>query len=218
MIMRTQGKGRQPGQRLGLATRTLAGLAVAAATACAGPTTQVRRLDTTMVTDLSGGWNDTDSRLTAEGLIGECFASDWLPAFAGAHSRKPAVRVRGVANKSDEHIDAQVFIKNIERAMIHSGKVTVLAQEGGEITAMEGEQLRAASGRLADASRAALGHETGADYVVAVRIASVLDEIQGAKAKLYQVDFELIGASSGEKVWIGEHQIKKMVTQGKSKW
>lgn len=196
--------------------RALALVCVAAA--CAGPTTQVRRLDTTTVTDLSGGWNDTDSRLTAEALIRECFASAWLPEFAEQAKRRPAVRVRGVVNKSDEHIDAQLFIKNIERSMVHSGKVAVLAQEGGEITAMENEQLRAASGRQADASRAAVGHETGADYVIAVRIASVLDEVQGAKAKLYQVDFELIGASSGEKVWIGEHQIKKMVTQSKTKW
>ena len=191
-------------------------VALACGCATAGP--QVKRLDTAVVTDLSGEWNDTDSRLTAESMIRECFADAWLDGFAKDQGRKPAVRVRGVANKTDEHIDAQVFIKNIERAMVASGRVRVLAQEGSELGSVEGEQLRAASGRQGDHAPAVMGHETGADFVIAVRIASVLDQIEGARAKLYQVNFELIGSASGEKVWIGEHQIKKLVTQKKRSW
>ncbi len=185
---------------------------------CGGPTRQVKRLDTSTVTDLSGQWNDTDARLTSEALIKECFEGGWLGDFREAHSRKPAVRVRGVVNKTDEHIDAGVFIKSIERAMVNSGKVRVLAQEGAELESMEGEQARATSGRQGDHSPVAVGNEAGADYVVAVRLASVLDQIEGVKAKLYQINFELIDSTSGEKAWIGQHQIKKVVTQDKSSW
>ncbi len=185
---------------------------------CAATGPQVRRLDTAVVTDLSGEWNDTDSRMTAEAMIRECFGGAWLDNFASEAGRRPAVRVRGVVNKTDEHIDAQIFIKNIERAMVNSGRVLVLAQEGSELISVEGEQLRAASGRQGERARAVVGHETGADFVVAVRIGSVLDQIEGAKAKLYQTNFELIGSASGEKVWIGEHQIKKLVTQKKKSW
>ena len=188
------------------------------AAGCAATGPQVKRLDTAVVTDLSGEWNDTDSRMTAEAMIRECFSSAWLDVFANQAGRRPAVRVRGVTNKTDEHIDAQVFIKNIERAMVNSARVLVLAQEGSELISVEGEQLRAASGRQGDRARAVVGHETGADFVIAVRIGSVLDQIEGAKAKLYQTNFELIGSASGEKVWIGEHQIKKLVTQKKKSW
>ena len=39
--------------------------------ACGGGK-QVTRLDTESVTDLSGKWNDTDSRLVAEEMINDC--------------------------------------------------------------------------------------------------------------------------------------------------
>lgn len=185
---------------------------------CAGSTRQVKRVDSSMQTDLSGKWNDTDARLTSEALIGQCFTGGWLPEFVQEKGRKPSVRVRGIVNKTDEHIDAQVFIKNIERAMVNSGRVKVLAQEGSELGSVDAEQQRAASGRQSDETAVSLGNETGADFVVAVRMASILDQIEGQKAKFYKVNFELISPSSGEKTWIGDHEIKKLISQDRVSW
>ena len=186
--------------------------------ACAGPTRQVKRIDAGTQTDLSGRWNDTDARLTSESLVSECFAAGWLPVFVQGQNRKPAIRVRGIVNKTDEHIDAQVFIKNIERAMVNSGKVKVLAQQGSELSSVEGEQERAASGHQADNTAVSVGNETGADFVVAVRMASILDQIEGERAKFYKINFELISPTSGEKAWIGDYEIKKLITQDKASW
>src|SRR4051794_3026952 len=107
-------------QRRVMASWSAAILAVGMS-ACASSSRQVKRVDATTQTDLSGKWNDTDARLTSESLINECFAAGWLPGFVQEQNRKPSVRVRGIVNKTDEHIDAQVFIKNIERAMVNSG-------------------------------------------------------------------------------------------------
>jgi PBP1b-binding outer membrane lipoprotein LpoB len=169
-------------------------------------------------TDLSGKWNDTDAKLTSEALIQDCFAAGWLPTFVEEEGRKPAVRVRGVVNKTDEHIDAQVFIKNIERAMVNSAKVKVLAQEGAELGSVEREQARAASGAQSDETAVSLGNETGADFVVAVRVSSILDQVEGEKAKFYKVNFELISPTTGEKAWIGDHEIKKLISQDSVGW
>lgn len=188
------------------------------ATGCAGPSRQVRRVDVTTQTDLSGKWNDTDARLTSESLIAECFGAGWLPEFGQSQGRKPTIRVRGIVNKTDEHIDAQVFIKNIERAMVNSGKVKVLAQEGSELTSVDSEQARASGGRQSDDTPVSVGNETGADFVVAVRMASILDQVEGERAKFYQVNFELISPTSGEKAWIGEKQIKKLISQDRASW
>ncbi|RYF03031.1 MAG: penicillin-binding protein activator LpoB, partial [Deltaproteobacteria bacterium] len=117
--------------------------------------------------------------------------------------------------KTDEHIDAQVFIKNIERAMIESGRVRVLAQRGSEQHTLEAEQAQMLSGRQRLDSAVKVGEEAGADYVVAVRLASIVDEVEGERAKFYQVNFELIDPSTGEKAWIGEQQIKKYVKQAR---
>lgn len=185
---------------------------------CAGSTQQVKRVDARTQVDLSGKWNDTDARLTADALIAECFASNWLTQFQMGQKRKPAVRVRGVTNKTDEHIDAQIFIKSIEAAMVNSGKVTVLAQDGNEMEVMDQEQVRASSGRQAATTPVALGHETGADFVVAVRLASVLDQVEGRQVKFYKVNFELVSPTTAEKAWIGDYEIKKLVSQGKVTW
>lgn len=186
--------------------------------ACGGSTRQVKRVAADTQTDLSGKWNDTDARLTAQKLIRECFEAGWLPAFRDENGRKPAIRVRGIVNKTDEHIDAQVFIKSIERAMVNSARVRVLAQEGNELASVDAEQERGLSGRLSDETAPSVGNETGADYVVAVRMASILDQIEGRRAKFYKVNFELISPSTGEKAWIGDHEIKKLISQDSARW
>lgn len=189
-----------------------------ATSACANHNTQVKRVAVSTQADLSGRWNDTDARLTAESLIAECFSANWLSEFQSAHRRKPAVRVRGVTNMTSEHIDAQVFIKSIEAAMINSGRVSVLAQEGNETSVMDQEQMRAASGRQNSATPVASGQEQGADYVVAVRMASVVDQIEGRSVQFYKINFELISPTTSEKAWIGDYEIKKLISQGKVTW
>lgn len=183
-----------------------------------GHAIKVTRVGTETQTDLSGNWNDTDARLTAQSLIQECFASAWLPDFVTQEGRKPTIRVRRIINKTDEHIDAQVFVKSIERAMVNSGKVRVLAQAGAEQEAIRSEQDDAASGVQSDESSVSVGNEAGADYVVAVRMASILDQVQGKRAKFYKINFELLQATTGEKAWIGDYEIKKLITQAGARW
>jgi penicillin-binding protein activator len=178
----------------------------------------VKRVEASTQSDLSGNWNDTDARLTSQALIQDCFSAAWLSDFSDTKKRKPAVRVRGIVNKTDEHIDAQVFIKNIERAMINSGKVRVLAQEGEEQGSMRREQGEATSGAQSDSTPVSVANEAGADFVVAVRMASILDQIEGKKAKFYKINFELIDSTTGEKVWIGDHEIKKYIAEGRITW
>ena len=56
--------------------------------ACA-TTPRVTRTSTDTVTDLSGRWNDTDSRLTAETMIDSMLGSAWLSNFSSQNERQP---------------------------------------------------------------------------------------------------------------------------------
>jgi penicillin-binding protein activator len=187
------------------------------AVGCGGGQKKVGRVSSDTQTDLSGNWNDTDAKLTSEALIKDCFATAWLPKFKKENSRAPKIRVTQIVNKTDEHIDAQIFIKNIERAMVNSGEVEVLAQKSEREAARE-EQDEGASGRISDESAASIGNEEGADFVVVARMASIVDQVEGKKAKFYKINFELLGASSAKKVWIGDHEIKKVIEQASSSW
>ncbi len=176
----------------------------------------VRRISAQKATDLSGTWNDTDARLTSESLIRDCFAAAWMGDFQRRNKRLPTLRVASITNKTDEHIDAEVFIKNIEAAIIQSGRARVLAQAGLETAAIDTEQARAASGRQEPGTSVRSGQELGADYVVAVRISSIIDEVSKRMTKFYKINVELISPTSGEKNWIGDYEIKKLITGKKA--
>jgi penicillin-binding protein activator len=192
-------------------------ISLTASTGC-GPKKTVARVASDTQTDLSGNWNDTDARLTSEALINDCFSRPWLKKFTTESGRPPKVRVRTIVNKTDEHIDAQVFVKNIERAMVNSGDVEVVAQTGSELDSVHGEQDYGASGRVSDESAPSIGNEEGADFVLVGRMASVLDQSGGVKAKFYKITFELISPTSAKKVWMGDHEIKKVIEQARASW
>jgi hypothetical protein len=46
-------------------------------------------------------------------------------------------------------------------------------------------------------------------------ISQIIDEAEGEKVSFYQTDLELINAESNEKVWIGDHKIKKFIGKGR---
>ena len=183
-----------------------------------GKNIRVERIASDTQMDLSGKWNDTDARVVSEALIEDSFNAGWLNQFIDKQGRRPAIRMRSVVNRTDEHIDAQVFIKNIERSMINSGRVKVLAQSGSELDTITREQKRSLSGHQSDQSAVSVGNEIGADFVVSIRLSAILDQIAGRKTKFYKVNMELIHSSTGEKVWIGDHEIKKVVSQASVTW
>ena len=77
----------------------------------------------------------------------------------------------------------------------HQGRVPALAGQVVHVPAQDGQEV--------DRSRL---QET------------ILDQHEGRRAKLYKITFELIGAESGKKAWIGDHEIKKLVTQDSATW
>ncbi|OGB61368.1 MAG: penicillin-binding protein activator LpoB [Caldithrix sp. RBG_13_44_9] len=183
---------------------------------CAGSSRKVSRMPTDSVTDLSGRWNDTDSRLTAEAMIQDLLSRSWLDEYQAAAGQKPIMIVGQVRNKSSEHINTDVFTKDIERELINSGKVTFVATSG------EREQLR--DERLdqqyfsSPETMKAWANETGADHMLLGSINSIVDSVEGQKVVYYQVNLELINIEKNTKVWIGEKKIKKLIEQDKYSW
>jgi len=160
--------------------------------------------------DLSGRWNDTDSRLTAEALTDQMLNERWLPDFERSHNRRPVVIVGLIRNKSHEHIDAETFIKDIEKAIIRDGSVRLVqAGEKREELRME----RADQQEFASAATAKKwGLELGADFMLQGTINSIVDEYRREKVVAYQIDLELTNLETNEIVWIGDKKIKKYIT------
>lgn len=175
---------------------------------CAG--TKVNRVTHDSVIDLSGKWNDTDSRLVAEEMLRDCLASAWYKPYE-AQGKAPTVIVGSVRNKSHEHIDADTFIKDIERTLINSGKVDFVANKT-ERDQLREEKTDQAENASVD-TRSKAGEESGADLMLIGSINSIVDKEGGKSVVFYQVNLELVNIESNRKLWIGDKKIKKYITK-----
>lgn len=160
--------------------------------------------------DLSGRWNDTDSRLTAEAMINQSLSEAWLFNFVQTNSgEKPVVICGFVKNKTHEHIDPETFIKDLERAFINSQKVRLV--QGGE----KREEIRRERADQQDFSSAetmkAWGREIGADFMLQGSMNSIVDSEGREQVTFYQINLELTNIETNEIVWIGDKKIKKYI-------
>ena len=174
-----------------------------------GKETKVTRVDTGLVTDLSGRWNDTDSQQVAETMVKEALSYPWLEKYVKAKGHQPIVVVGTVVNRSHEHINTQTFITDLERELTNSQKVTFVAGKA-EREELRNERREQAVHAREDTQKSA-GKEMGADYIMTGNISTILDEADGTKAVFYQVDLELIDLESNVKTWYGQKKIKKVV-------
>jgi len=179
---------------------------------------QVSRIEPDTVTDLSGQWNDTDSRLVANALIEQSLTDPWLGRYSNANGGNPPTVIVGqFRNRSTEHIPVSTFVNDLENAYINSGAVTVVAGDA------QREQIRDERDDQQDNARAdtraGLGQELGANYVLQGELNSMQDEEEttrfGATRKeqivFYQVDARLVDLESNAVVWAGQHKIKKYI-------
>lgn len=182
-------------------------LAAALLAGCAG---SVRRISPDEVVDLSGRWNDTDSKLTAEEMVGSVLARPWLTNFVKAKGKNPTVIVGTISNKTDEHISIDTFQKDIERELINSGAVDFVASksEREEVREEREDQQTQAS----EETRKEMYREYGADYMLK-GIVSKIPDFAGNKAVFYyKIDMELIDLQTNKKVWANNKEIKKFIT------
>jgi hypothetical protein len=193
----------------------LIGLVAIISSCAAGP--KVQRMETDTTVDVSGRWNDSDSRLVAEEMIQDCLQRPWVDDFRAQNSQKlPAVVVGSVKNRSHEHINVQTFVKNLERALINSGRVRFVASKG-EREEIREERLDMAQ-HASDETMKGPGQEYGADFMLIGTINTIRDEVKGTAVMYYQVNMELISLENNVKSWIGEKQIKKLITRPSLGW
>jgi penicillin-binding protein activator len=171
---------------------------------------KVTRVDPSEQIDISGRWNNTDSRLVAEDMTKTILGSRWLTDHMAAKSgQRPVVIVGFVNNKSHEHIDAETFVKDVESSFIATQKVRLV--QGGK----KREELRAEKAdqqtNSTVSSMKKFGMEQGADYILQGSINSIVDSHKRKKVVYYQVNLELTNIETNEVVWIGEKKIAKYV-------
>ncbi len=184
------------------------GLAVVLGAACG--IKRVSRVDPAAVTDLSGNWNDVDSRLVASELINQSLGAPWARQYADAHGgAAPTVIIGDMRNRTYEHIAVGTFVKDLERAYVNSGQVRVVASK--EERASVRDERADQQSNAAPETRTRMAREQGAQYMLQGDVQEIIDGAGREQVRFYQVDAALVDLETNAKVWVGQHKIKKYV-------
>ena len=172
-------------------------------------TRQVTRLDPSTQVDLSGRWNDTDSRKVADQMIYDLFDSDSFKEYAKSRTGKPVIVVGAIHNKTSEHIDADNFINKFE-VVIHNSGAAELVESSEFRDQLRVERLE--QQEFADpATVKRMGKEAGADLMLFGEITSETDTDNKRRVVNYITTLFLTDIETNKRVWYGQNEIKKLV-------
>ena len=170
---------------------------------------QVTRINPDQAVDISGNWNNTDSRMVAQVLTTNILNAAWLNNHTQQAGKKPVVVVGMVQNKSHEHIEAETFIKDLEQSFLQTQRIG-LVQGGKKREELRGEKADQQTNASVSTMKK-FGLESGADFILQGSINSIVDSHKRQKVVYYQVNLELTNIQTNEVVWIGDKKIAKYV-------
>ena len=169
----------------------------------------VTRIDPNTQIDLSGRWNDTDSRKVADQMIHDLFTSDLFKKYADGLGRKPVIIVGMIANKTSEHIDAGNYVKKFELVIHNSGLADLVESDSFRDKI---RQERAEQQDFADpATVAQWGKELGADVMLFGEMNSETDVYNNKRVVNYITTLFLTDIETNKRIWYGQNEIKKFV-------
>ncbi len=191
----------------------------------AGCGSRTKIIDANVDLHLSGNWNDSDSRAVAENLAHSVATAPWVAAFTQEHGQSPVLRIGRIRVRTralDDVVDPAIFAADIERALIASGLVRVVANRSE--AAMQAEER---SDAVAHAAQAPAVHATLApDVILSGTLLTqddrVLDRGIGGgtykQVKFYQLDLAIADITTTEILWRGSVERKKLITQSTLGW
>ena len=196
-------------------------VAIAGMTGC-GPTMKVSRVAVDETIDLSGNWNDSDSRMVSSELINSMLQGAWIDDYLSSgqsgNNGKPVIVVGRVYNNTDEHINPDTFLGDIELAMVNSGRLKVVTNATFRNELAKEMKYQQRSGSVDPETAARIGKQIGANFILFGTISKVRDRWEGREVVLYKVKLELNNITTAEKAWIGMKDIKKLKNQKKVAW
>lgn len=169
----------------------------------------VTRMDPNQPMDLSGRWNDTDSRQVANKMIADLLGSEKFKEYAKELGKKPTIIVGLVRNKTSEHIDSDAYVKKLELAIFNSGTADLVESDSFRDKLRE---ERAQQQDFADpATTAKWGKEVGSALMLFGEMTSETDVYQKKRVVNYVTTLFLTDMETNKRIWYGQEEIKKFV-------
>ena len=169
----------------------------------------VSRVDPGTQIDLSGRWNDSDSRMVAQKMINDLLGSEKFKDYSKELNKKPSIIVGLIRNKTSEHIDADNYIKKMELAIYNSNVADLVESDSfrDKLRQERAEQQDFASSNTATK----WGKEQGANLMLFGEMTSETDVYNKRKVVNYITTLFLTDIETNKRVWYGQEEIKKYI-------
>jgi uncharacterized protein (TIGR02722 family) len=176
---------------------------------CFACSPNVSRINPDTQVDLSGRWNDTDSKMVADQMILDLLNSDSYKNYAKEKGHKPVIIVGAIRNKTSEHIDAGNYVKKLEYVIHNSGLAELVESDDfrDQLRKERAEQQEFASA----ATMAQWGKEAGADLMLFGEMNSETDTSNRKRVVNYITTLFLTDVETNKRIWYGQREIKKLI-------
>jgi uncharacterized protein (TIGR02722 family) len=169
----------------------------------------VSRISPDQSIDLSGRWNDTDSRQVADKMVSDLLGSEKFKDYSKTLGKKPGIIVGLIRNKTSEHIDSDTYIKKFELAIFNSGVADLVESDSFR------DKLRTERAQQQDfadpANLAQWGKEEGANLMLFGEMTSQTDVYNQKRVVNYVTTLFLTDMETGKRIWYSQEEIKKFI-------
>jgi len=169
----------------------------------------VTRVNPDQQIDLSGRWNDTDSRKVANKMVLQFLNSPRYQSYASDNGATPAIIVGYIKNKTAEHIDSDNFVKKFEMEVFNSGLADLV--ESPEFREKLREERAEQQEFSSPETTAQWGKEYGADLMLFGTMTAETDVYKKKKVVNYITTMYLTDMETNKRVWYGQEEIKKYI-------
>lgn len=177
---------------------------LAGAVIAAGCVSKTQYGDAQAVETVNPDYGSTDLQMIAEKMVNSLLVT---PIVTQAPQR-PVLIMKGVENRTSEHIDTRTITDKIRTQMLKSGMVRFAVM--GEENQASVDQLKYQQSGLVDTSTAkSIGKQVGAEYLLIGNIKSIVKTAGGTKDVYYQFTLNLLNIENGLIEWADEKEIRK---------
>lgn len=146
-------------------------------------------------------WDEPAAQRAAESLVADCVSRPWAQRFLAERGRLPVIRVYPVRNHAVHVASAQAYTKEVEMALVRSGRALVAGAyvDGVARAELDDQQLHASDATVKR------HRPLTSDFVLSGWIVSERREDAARPAQV--ITLQLIAVQSNQKVWMSSRRI-----------
>jgi len=168
-----------------------------------GTSSSTRYGDETALETVSIGYGSTDLQMVAEKMV-----KSMLTRFHPKEAR-PAIAIRKIENRSDEHIDTKTISGKIRTALLQSGKFIFTTENSKLKEALEDVEMQEDSGLYKQKGAAKKGHWTPPTYVLRGSISNIRKRNDDVEDVYFRFEMILDEVNTATTVWSEEKELRK---------